>query len=246
MEMNFKSRKVLVTGGTRGIGADIASLFAQNNADVYISATSAKSFEEFKNSYPLAKVKFMVADFSDLSQMSAFLKEVEQIGFDVLINNAGVNKIDDLSDIKLEDWQNIQDVNVRAPFLLSQAVFAHMKKNNWGRIVNIASVFGVVTKEKRLAYTASKSAIIGMTKTMALELASSNILVNAVSPGFIDTELTRRVLGEEGIREMVSKVPVKRLGQPEDISSLVLFLSSDRNGFITGQNIIADGGFTCA
>lgn len=246
MDINVKDKKILVTGGTRGIGADIAVLFSKNAGDVYITGTSETSFLEFKTKFPGSNVKFLMVDFSDLSQLKSFLTEIEKIHFDILINNAGINKINTLDDIELDDWQKIQDINVRAPFLISKAVVKTMRKKKWGRIVNIASIFGVVTKEKRLSYTTSKAAIIGMTKTMALDLASDNILVNSISPGFIDTELTRKVLGDNGIKEMVSKVPLQRLGSSRDISSLVLFLCSDENGFITGQNIIVDGGFTSA
>lgn len=246
MNINFKNKKILVTGGTNGIGASIAVLFSQNGGDVYITGTSDKSFARFKERFPDIEVKFLMADFSDLKQLKNLLAEIGKISFDIIINNAGINKINPIGDIELDDWQLIQDVNVRAPFLISQAAVKSMRSKKWGRIVNIASVFGVVTKEKRLSYTTSKSALIGMTKTMALELASDNILVNAVSPGFIDTELTRKMLGPEGIKEMVSKVPMKKLGTTDDVANFILFLSSENNSFMTGQNVILDGGFTCA
>lgn len=246
MNINLKNKKILVTGGTRGIGADTAVLFSKNSGEVYITGTSEASFLEFKSKFPDAEVKFLIADFSDLAQLKLFLLEIEKLEFDILINNAGINKINTLDNIELDEWQKIQDINVRAPFLISKTVAKTMRQNKWGRIINIASVFGVVTKEKRLSYTTSKAAIIGMTKTMALDLAGDNILVNSISPGFIDTELTRKILGEEGIKEMVGQVPLQRLGTSGDVSSLVLFLASKENGFITGQNIIIDGGFTCA
>lgn len=246
MNINFKNKKILVTGGTNGIGASIAFLFSQNGGDVYVTGTSDKSFARFKERFPDIEVKFLMADFSDLKQLKKLLAEIEKISFDIIINNAGINKINPIGDIELDDWQLVQNVNVRAPFLISQAAVKSMRSKKWGRIVNIASVFGVVTKEKRLSYTTSKSALIGMTKTMALELASDNILVNAVSPGFIDTELTRKMLGPEGIKEMVSKVPMKKLGTTDDVANFILFLSSENNSFMTGQNVILDGGFTCA
>jgi 3-oxoacyl-[acyl-carrier protein] reductase len=120
-----------------------------------------------------------------------------------------------------------------------------MIKNSWGRIINISSVFGVVTKEKRFSYTTSKSGLIGMTKTMALDLAPHNILVNSISPGFIDTELTRNILSPAEIDQIVSQVPLKKLGQPSDVAQLTLFLASPLNQFLTGENIMVDGGFSC-
>ncbi|WP_052502788.1 SDR family NAD(P)-dependent oxidoreductase [Halarcobacter anaerophilus] len=120
-----------------------------------------------------------------------------------------------------------------------------MIKNKSGYIVNIGSIFGVVSKEGRNPYTASKSGLIGVTKTMAIDLGKYNVLVNSVSPGFVDTELTRQVLGEEGMLEMKSKVPMKKLAKVEDIVPSILFLTSKYNTYITGQNIIVDGGFTC-
>lgn len=246
MNINFKNKKILVTGGTKGIGASIAALFSQNEGEVYVTGTSDESFKRLQESFPEINVKFLIANFSDLTQFKLFLAEIEKLNFDIVINNAGVNKINTLEDIELEEWQQIQDINVRAPFLISKSVIKSMRNKKWGRIINIASIFGVVTKEKRLSYTSSKSALIGMTKTMALDLATDNILVNAVSPGFIDTELTRKILGTDGIKEIVDKVPMKKLGTPNDIANFILFLASDQNTFMTGQNIIIDGGFTCA
>lgn len=246
MNIDFKDKKILVTGGTNGIGASIASLFFQSGGIVYISGTNEKSFVAFKQIYPMVDAKFLMADFSYLDQIEKVTNEIGKIEFDIVINNAGINKINTIDDINLEDWESVQDINVRAPFLISKAAVVGMRKKKWGRIINIASIFGVVSKEKRLSYTTSKAALIGMTKAMALDLALDNILVNSVSPGFIDTELTRNILGTDGIKEMVSKVPMNKLGAPEDVANLVIFLASEKNSFMTGQNIILDGGFTCA
>jgi NAD(P)-dependent dehydrogenase (short-subunit alcohol dehydrogenase family) len=246
MIFDFKGKNVLVTGGSRGIGAEIALNFYRAGAKVTITATSPKSAAEFAKSHELVGVDFIEIDFSDLKSTLDFSRTVSGKSFDILINNAGTNKIDSLEDITVQDWQRIQDVNLRGPFLASQALARGMIKKKWGRIVNISSVFGIVSKDKRLAYTTSKSGLIGMTKNMALELAPHNILVNAVSPGFIDTELTRSILGKDGVQEMISKVPLARLGQSQDVANLVLFLSSTSNNFITGENVVIDGGFTCA
>lgn len=246
MEMNFSGKKVLVTGGTRGIGAAIAVGFYNGGAAVAVTGTSKKSAEDFYKNHPQKEIRFIELDFSNLEASQKAVAQIASETFDILVNNAGINKIDFLEEIQLEDWQRIQNVNLRGPYLLSKALVPAMKTKKWGRILNISSIFGVVSKEKRLSYSTSKAGLIGMTKNMALELAESNILVNSVSPGFIDTELTRNVLGEKGILEMVSKVPLKRLGRPEDVANLVMFLASPLNNFISGENIIIDGGFTCA
>ena len=134
-------------------------------------------------------------------------------------------------------------VNTQAPFMMAQSLISGMKENGYGRIVNVSSIFGHCTKEKRMAYTTSKFALVGMTKTMAVELAQHNILVNSVAPGFTETELTTKILGEKGIEEMSSKVHMKRMETPKEISNVVLFLASEENTYLTGQNIIVDGGF---
>jgi 3-oxoacyl-[acyl-carrier protein] reductase len=243
-EMGFKDKKVLVTGGTRGIGEQIALDFQALGAEVTVIASQQKSLDEFKKKHASAKIKTLLLDLTNLEEIQGFAEQAPS--FDILINNAGINKIATVLDIELADWQKIQDVNLRGPFLLSQAAARGMSKRGWGRIINISSIFGVVSKAKRTSYTTSKSALIGMTKAMALDLAPFNVLVNSVSPGFIDTELTRSILTPSEIEELVRQVPLGRLGSVKDVANLVIFLASDANRFITGENILLDGGFTCA
>jgi 3-oxoacyl-[acyl-carrier protein] reductase len=172
------------------------------------------------------------------------INELDRV--DVLINNAGVNKIETITEVTTEDWDWINAVNLRGPFLLTRAVAEKMKKQKTGKIINIASIFGVVSKEKRAAYSSTKSGLIGFTKAVALDLAPFNVLVNAVSPGFVDTDLTRRILGPKNIKKVVETIPQKRMANTDEIAEVVLFLSSDLNTYITGQNIVVDGGFTAA
>ena len=134
-------------------------------------------------------------------------------------------------------------VNVKAPFIISQAVCKKMKKNQYGRVVNISSIFGHCTKEKRSCYTTSKFALAGMTKTFAVEMAPHKVLVNSVAPGFTMTELTKNILGKDGMKQIALEVPMRRLAHPSEISRVVLFLASEFNTYLTGQNIIVDGGF---
>jgi 3-oxoacyl-[acyl-carrier protein] reductase len=161
-----------------------------------------------------------------------------------LINNAGINKIGEFASIDIDDFDQIIKVNLRAPFLLCQSVIPNMKANQWGRIVNITSIFGHITKECRAPYSSSKFALDGMTAALAAEVSEYGILANSVGPGFIDTDLTRNVLGEKGILELKNKIPMKRLGHTKEIASLVSWLVSEENTYMAGQNIIIDGGFS--
>ncbi len=236
---NFKEKKVLITGGTRGIGYQIAKEFVKYNADVIITGTS----ERFVNDDGLKYEQFAVKNNNQ------WYKDIECIvekynGFDICINNAGVNKISNIDNIELENLQEVMLVNLTMPIYLTSIVSKYMIRNRGGYIVNIASIFGVVSKSGRNPYTASKSGLIGATKTIALDLAKYNILVNSISPGFIDTELTSKILGKPAISELVNRIPLGRLGKTEDIAPLVLFLCSHMNTYITGQNFIIDGGFS--
>ena len=244
--MEFVGKKVLVTGGTRGIGATTAAMFAHLGASVTLTGTDQDGIREFQRQYDLPNVSGYAVRFDDLQSTSDFCQQIADVEFDILVNNAGMNKVGPFVNIEIADWQRIQDVNLRAPFMVSQVVAKNMQTKKSGRIVHISSVFGIVSKEHRVSYSTSKAGLIGMMKAMALELAPYGILVNAISPGFIDTELTRKVLGETGIEQMLSKVPLQKLGTTEDIARLALFLCSEWNQFITGENVVIDGGFTSA
>ena len=236
--MAMMHNKVLVTGGTRGIGEAAVQLFSKNGFEVTATGTSLSDKKR-------EGISYLSCDFSDTKATERFAKEIANMGFSVLINNAGINKIGPLSDYSLKDFEKIQRVNVTAPFLLCRAVLPGMQKRGFGRIVNITSIFGVVSKAERSAYSASKFALAGLSKALALEMARDNILVNCLAPGFVDTELTRKILGEEGMREMAVKVPMGRFARPEEIAKFIIFLTSEENTYMTGQNIIVDGGFTC-
>jgi NAD(P)-dependent dehydrogenase (short-subunit alcohol dehydrogenase family) len=229
----------LVTGGTRGIGYSIAQRLIQDGIDVIVTGTGTKNTSD----YPIG-ADFYQVDFLNDSSVKDFIEHLKQKPIDILINNAGINKIGEFEKIDAADFDNIQKVNLKTPFLLCQAVIPYMKKNNWGRIVNITSIWGNVTKEYRASYSSSKFALDGMTVALAAEVASMGILANSVAPGFIDTDLTRKVLGDKGMQEIKNIIPIKRLGKPNEVASFISFLVSEENTYISGQNIMIDGGFS--
>ena len=243
MNIDFTNKTVLVTGGTRGIGASIVRHFENLNAEVIATGANKDQLHKSIN----RRVKYHYLDLKNEKSISDFITYISQRKrIDVLINNAGMNKIDPIEKIKDEDWHNIYNINLYGPFVLTREISKIMKKNKYGRIVNIASIFGVISREKRAAYSSTKAGLIGLTKATAHDLAKDNILVNSISPGFINTELTKNILGEKSMKEISSSIPLKRLGDPDEIAKLVLFLTSDQNTYITGENIIIDGGYTIA
>ncbi len=234
------SKKVLVTGGTRGIGLAIAKKFQAENYHVTITGRGPSSISKELGFNQLN------VDFLKLESKKNFFSICKDTEFDIVINNAGINKIGPITELSQEDWSSIIEVNLSAVFSILQAVLPSMERKRFGRIVNITSIFGYVSKEFRAPYSASKFGLFGLTKSIALEHAKSNILCNCLAPGFIDTELTRKILSPDQMEELISQVPLKRLGTPEEIAEAVYFLGSETNTFITGQNIISDGGFTSA
>lgn len=241
MTFDLAGRRALVTGGTRGIGKAIAARLADCGADVVATGTDPVALAELDR---MPRVTSAALDLRDDSAIATFLAASVAAPFDILINNAGINRHARVGELLTADFDEIIRINVRAVMLLCRGIVPLMVERGYGRIVNITSIFAVVGKPARASYATSKTALAGFSRALALDYADKGVLVNAVAPGFIATEMTARMLGESGIREMTSQVPLGRLGTPEEVATLVAFLASADNSFITGQNIVIDGGFT--
>ncbi len=232
-----KKYRAVVTGATRGIGYAVAQQLVTDGCDVIVTGTTSEGDHPSGTAY--RQVDFL--DDKSVADFVCFLKDQE---IDILVNNAGINKIGEFSSIAVEDFDRIIRVNLRTPFLLCQAVVPYMKENKWGRIVNVTSILGHITKEYRASYSASKFGLDGMTAALAAEVSEFGILANSVGPGFIDTDMTRAILGEQGLEELKGKIPMKRLGKVDEIASLVSWLVSEGNTYMSGQNVMIDGGFS--
>lgn len=240
------SKVALITGGTRGIGKQIAITLAKEGFDIAINyrkenddlINTKKEIEDCN-----VKVLAVQGDVSNFDDCQRFTKEIiEQLGsIDVLVNNAGITKDMLLMRMKQEDFTQVIDVNLVGTFNVTKNVIQYMMKARSGRIINISSVVGVAGNAGQTNYSASKAGIIGFTKSLAKEVASRNILVNAIAPGFIQTSMTD-VLKEEVKEEIAKNIPLKRMGTAEDVAKLVKFLASDDSNYITGQVINVDGG----
>ncbi len=240
------NKVALITGATRGIGRQIALTLAQEGYDIAINyRTENDELEETKKIIEERNVKCLAVqgDVSNYDDCERFVKEViDKFGtIDVLVNNAGITKDTLLMRMKKEDFEQVIDVNLVGTFNVTKNVVTYMMKARTGRIINISSVVGIAGNAGQANYSASKAGIIGFTKSLAKELASRNILVNAVAPGFIETSMTD-VLKDEIKEEIAKSIPLKRMGTTEDVAKVVKFLASEDSSYITGQVIHVDGG----
>ena len=242
LQLDLTGKVALVTGGTRGIGHDICRAFLDAGAKVALcsrdGAAAEKTAHEFGNG-----TRGYVCDVGVAAQVEAFAKTVEKdFGqIDVLVNNAGFTNDKLLFLLTEADWDAVVDTNLKGTFLMTKHAARGMIKRRWGRVINITSVVGLNGNKGQSNYSASKAGVIGFTKSVAKELASRNVLVNAVAPGYIETELTRNIT-PEAKKYFQDNIPLGRLGQGPDIAAAVLFLASDLASYITGQVIVVDGG----
>lgn len=230
----MSARRALVTGGTRGIGEAIAVRLAADGLDVTATGTRPEGTAPSGCAYA-------AVDFSDRAATEEFARSLE---YDVLVNNAGINKIAPFAEVDPADFDRIQEINVRAPMLLCRGAVPYMRSQGWGRIVNVTSIFGTISKAQRASYSASKFALDGLTAALAAEVAADGILANCVAPGFVDTDMTRQIAGEVVMRELAEQVPMRRLGQPSEIAAFVSWLAGPENTYVSGQNMVIDGGFS--
>jgi len=246
MNFDFSNKVALVTGSSSGIGAAIAKEIAAGGAAVAIhyrgnaDGANAVASEIRSNG---GKCELFQADVSNTEQAAELIKKVQETfgSLDILINNAGTTRDTLLLSMKEEEWDAVISTNLKSVYAVSKAALRGMIKKRWGRIINITSVVGITGQAGQSNYAASKAGIIGFTKSLAREVASRNITVNAVAPGFVPTALTG-VLNEEQRAKIVSETPIGRMGTPEEIAWAVGFLASERSGFITGQVLTVDGG----
>ena len=239
--INFKNKKILVTGATGGIGKALVQKFVSLEGNVLATGTKTEKLDALKKEFP--NINVLKFDISDHSKIEEFIENVSSqlVGLDILVNNAGIN-MDNLSlRMKDEEWKKVIDLNLGSTFFLCKYGIKKMLKNKYGRIVNITSVVGHTGNLGQSNYAASKAAIVGMSKSLAIEYAKKNITINCVSPGFIQSKMTDGII--ESIKAVLtSRIPMARLGKGEDVANTVAFLSSDAASYITGETIHVNGG----
>jgi len=239
--INFKNKKILITGATGGIGKALVQKFVSLEGNVLATGTKTEKLDALKKEFP--NINVLKFDISNHSKIEEFIENVSSqlVGLDIIVNNAGIN-MDNLSlRMKDDEWKKVIDLNLGSTFFLCKYGIKKMLKNKYGRIVNITSIVGHTGNLGQSNYAASKAAIVGMSKSLAIEYAKKNITINCVSPGFIQSKMTDGII--ESIKAVLtSRIPMAKLGKGEDVANTVAFLSSDAASYITGQTIHVNGG----
>ena len=243
---NLENKNIIVTGASGGIGGAIIKKLNEAGANILASGTRVDKLEELKKNF--TNIKTLTFDISQSDKVEEFVENAtNELGgsLDGIINNAGITQDNLAIRMSLNEWQKVININLTSTFLMSKFAIKKMLKNKSGKIVNITSVVGHTGNLGQANYTASKAAIIAMSKSLAIEYAKKNININCISPGFIKTEMTEKI--DEKFKEVIiSKIPSDRLGEPDDVANAVLFLSSDESNYINGETIHVNGGMYMA
>ena len=240
--IDLKNKNIFVTGATGGIGGSIIDTLNVAGANLIASGSNQEKLEMIKSKYK--NIKIIKFDISNHKEIEKLVEEVSNLcdgKIHGLVNNAGINRDNIFLRMSIEEWQKVLDVNLTSNFLISKFFIKKMIKNKSGKIVNITSIVGHTGNIGQANYAASKSGIIGMSKSLALEYAKKNILINCISPGFIDTAMTDKI-DNKFKTQLIDKIPINRLGKPLDVANVVSFLMSDLSNYITGETIHVNGG----
>jgi len=247
LDLSLEGKTAFVTGGTRGIGRHIALTLAKAGCGVAVCGTHEERLRNVEAELLACGIKaksykLNITEESEVTQVfQNFMTEFG--GLDVLVNNAGITRDSLLIRMSVNDWQEVMEVNLKGMFLCARAATKQMMKKRQGRIINISSVSSLMASPGQANYSASKAGVIGFTRSLAKELAGRNVLVNAIAPGFIETEMTK-VVPENEMKKITNNIPLGRLGQPQDVANMAVFLSGEASKYITGQVFVVDGGIS--
>ncbi len=249
MKKLLEGKFAIITGGSKGLGREIALSFAREGAFVGLFSRSEDALNALKREIEEIGGRVMVLKgdasiYEDVSK--AIQKFVDETGrIDILVNNAGIGEVRSLLDMEEKDWDRTIDTNLKSVYIFSKEVGKYMLRNRSGKIINIASINGIKGEANLTAYCASKAGVIGFTKALALEWAPYGILVNAVAPGYFSSEMTKKALEDEKMRErLIRRIPLRRFASPEEVVGIVIYLASDMSSFVTGSVFVIDGGET--
>ena len=239
---SLKDKKALITGASGGIGKELARVLVENDAEVCISGRNVEELNELKGSLG-DKCHIVPCDLSNKNEISELVSKSEKVlgQVDILVNNAGITKDNIFLRMSDQEWEDVLNINLNSTFNILKLITKGMVKRKYGRIINISSVVGATGGAGQVNYAASKAGLIGLTKSLSQELATRNITVNCIAPGFIETPMTEK-LDDNRKDIIISSIPANRIGTPKDLSSAVIFLASQESSYITGQTIHINGG----
>ena len=244
MKSSVNSKIAIITGAAGGIGSAILKEFLIKGYFCVVTSSNKQNLKKLKKKFKdkVHALKVDLTNEKDLIKFKSFLNKTKSIHS--CINCAGINIIKNFNKVTGKNFDELMKVNLKSVYFINQMVINKMVKQKYGRIINIGSIWSVVSKEKRTLYSTSKSGLSGLSRALAAEYSKLNILTNTISPGFINTKLTEKSLSKNDMEKLKKKIPLKRFGEPEEIADIVYFFGSDQNSYVTGQNILCDGGFS--